>query len=162
MTFSIAQEIVLFCKNWFMSHVYLSCFDYQENYIFFLKLIQTHISVSQGSIRFEKNAKIKMLKTTQALEIPYPLSYCWYGHDDYYTTTSTTTTTTTTTSSSTTTTCFYLLLLTVHCQLLTLLLVQKLLALLSFQLQALLKNRAPFVKSPSKGIHIKIGRQLRT
>ena len=62
MTFSIALEIVLFCKNWFMSHVYLSCFDYQENYVFFLKLIQTHISVSQGSIRFEKNAKIKMLK----------------------------------------------------------------------------------------------------
>ena len=67
MTFSIALEIVLFCKNWFMSHVYLSCFDYQENYVFFLKLIQTHISASQGSIRFEKNAKIKMLKILEGI-----------------------------------------------------------------------------------------------
>jgi len=55
-----------------MSHVYLSCFDYQENYIFFLKLIQTHISVSQGSIRFEKNAKIKMLKILEGIfHVPF-------------------------------------------------------------------------------------------
>ena len=55
-----------------MSDVYLSCFDYQENYIFFLKLIQTHISVSQGNIRFEKNAKIKMLEILEGIfHVPF-------------------------------------------------------------------------------------------
>ena len=64
MTFSIALEIVLSCKNWFMCHVYSSCFDYPKKHIFFLELIQTHIFVSQGSIKFEKNAKIQMLKVS--------------------------------------------------------------------------------------------------
>ena len=40
-----------------MSHVYSSCFDYPKKHIFFLELIQTHIFVSQGSIKFEKKCK---------------------------------------------------------------------------------------------------------
>ena len=55
-----------------MSHVYSSCFDYQENDIFFLELIQTHIFVSQGNIKFEKNAKNQMLKTLEGIfHVPF-------------------------------------------------------------------------------------------
>ena len=55
-----------------MSHVYSSCFDYQENDIFFLELIQSHIFVSQGNIKFEKNAKNQMLKTLEGIcHVPF-------------------------------------------------------------------------------------------
>ena len=48
-----------------MSHVYSSCFDYQENDIFFLELIQSHIFVSQGNIKFEKKCKKSNVENTR-------------------------------------------------------------------------------------------------
>ena len=69
MEFSMALEIVLVlsCKNGCTSNVCYSCFDYQENHNFFLELIETHIFVSQGIIKFERNTKIQMLKKLEGI-----------------------------------------------------------------------------------------------
>jgi len=58
---------VLSCKNGCTSNVCSSCFDYQENHNFFLELIETHIFVSQGIIKFERNTKIQMLKKLEGI-----------------------------------------------------------------------------------------------
>ena len=48
MTFFIALEIVLWCKNWFMCHFYSPCFEYLEKCIFFLQVIQTQFLFLKG------------------------------------------------------------------------------------------------------------------
>ena len=67
MTFFIALEIVLWCKNWFMCHFYSPCFEYLEKSIFFLQVIQTQLFVSQGNIKFDKKAKIQVLQTLEGI-----------------------------------------------------------------------------------------------
>ena len=50
-----------------MCHFYFPCFDYIENCFFFLQVIQTHVFVSEGDIKFDKKAKVQVLQTFEGI-----------------------------------------------------------------------------------------------